>query len=73
MDRLRAEGIQTTFHYVPLHSSAAGKRFAARQTDCPVSADVSTRLLRLPFHNGLSVEDTDRVVDALARALTEKG
>jgi dTDP-4-amino-4,6-dideoxygalactose transaminase len=73
MDQLRAEGIQTTFHYVPLHSSAAGKRFAARQTDCPVSDDVSTRLLRLPFHNGLSVEDTDRVVDALVRALTEKG
>ena len=33
----------------------------------------SGRLLRLPFHNGLSVEDTDRVVDALVRALTQKG
>ena len=43
------------------------------QTDCPVSADVSDRLLRLPFHNGLSAEDTDRVVDALVRALTEEG
>ena len=69
MAELKAEGIQTTFHYVPLHSSAAGKRFAARQTDCPVSADVSDRLLRLPFHNGLSTEDTDRVVDALVRSL----
>ena len=69
MAELKAEGIQTTFHYVPLHSSAAGKRFAARQTDCPVSTDVSDRLLRLPFHNGLSTDDTDRVVDALTRAL----
>ena len=32
-----AEGIQTTFHYVPLHSSADGRRFAARRRDCPVS------------------------------------
>ena len=31
-----------------------GRRFAARQTDCPVSEDVSGRLLRLPFHNNLS-------------------
>ena len=69
MEDLKSEGIQTTFHYVPLHSSAAGKRFAARQTDCPVSTDVSDRLLRLPFHNGLSTDDTDRVVDALTRAL----
>jgi dTDP-4-amino-4,6-dideoxygalactose transaminase len=71
MDEMRAEGIQTTFHYVALHSSAAGKRFAARQTNCPVSADVSDRLMRLPFHNGLSAEDTDRVVDSLVRALAK--
>jgi dTDP-4-amino-4,6-dideoxygalactose transaminase len=69
MGELKAEGIHTTFHYVPLHSSAGGKRFAARQTDCPVSTDVSDRLMRLPFHNRLTVEDTDRVVDALVRAL----
>lgn len=69
MAELKAEGIHTAFHYVPLHSSAAGKRFAARQTDCPVSTDVSDRLLRLPFHNGLSTEDTDRVVDSLVRSL----
>jgi dTDP-4-amino-4,6-dideoxygalactose transaminase len=69
MAELKAEGIHTAFHYVPLHSSAAGKRFAARQTDCPLSTDVSDRLLRLPFHNQLSTEDTDRVVDALVRSL----
>jgi dTDP-4-amino-4,6-dideoxygalactose transaminase len=71
MDEMRAEGIQTTFHYVALHSSTAGKRFAARQTDCPVSADISDRLVRLPFHNALSTEDTDRVVDSLVRALAK--
>ncbi|MET0788330.1 MAG: dTDP-4-amino-4,6-dideoxygalactose transaminase [Cellulomonas sp.] len=69
MAELKSEGIQTTFHYVPLHSSVAGKRFAARQTDCPVSTDVSDRLLRLPFHNRLTTEDTERVVDSLVRAL----
>ncbi len=66
---LRDQGIQTVFHYVPLHDSVAGKRFAARYTDCPVSVDVSRRLLRLPFHNGLSTDDTHRVAEALLRSL----
>ena len=46
-------GVHATFHYIPLHSSDAGRAFAARPTDCPVSDDISGRLLRLPFYNNL--------------------
>lgn len=66
---MREDGVQPTFHYVPLHSSEAGRRFAAGVADCPVSTDVSGRLLRLPFYNNLTTEDTDRVVASLLRAL----
>ena len=66
----RARASRPTFHYVPLHDSDGGRRFAARQTECPVTSDVSGRLLRLPFHNNLTADDTDRVVDALVRVLT---
>ena len=45
---MREHGVQPTFHYVPLHSSDAGRRFAARRTECPVTDDISGRLLRLP-------------------------
>ena len=69
MCELREQGIATTFHYVPLHDSVAGREFAARATDCPVSTDVSARLVRLPFHNQLSAADTDRVVEALVGSL----
>lgn len=69
MAELRAQGIPTAFHYVPLHSSVGGRRFAARETDCPVSTDVAGRLLRLPFHNTISIDDTHRVADALLRAV----
>jgi dTDP-4-amino-4,6-dideoxygalactose transaminase len=62
LESMRAAGVQPTFHYVPLHSSDAGRRFAARPTECPVSEDVSGRLLRLPFYNELTPADTDRVV-----------
>ena len=62
-------GVQATFHYVPLHSSVGGRRFAARDTDCPVTDDISSRLLRLPFHNGLDAGQIERVVETLVGAL----
>jgi len=68
--RMRSCGIQPTFHYVPLHSSPGGRRFAARQVECPVTDDISGRLLRLPFHNDLSQEDAERVTAAFLTALT---
>ncbi|MGH3471562.1 MAG: dTDP-4-amino-4,6-dideoxygalactose transaminase [Nocardioidaceae bacterium] len=65
---MRERGVQATFHYVPLHSSEAGRRFAARPTECPVSDDISGRLLRLPFYNNLTDAEAHRVVDALVGA-----
>lgn len=72
LESMRRARVQPTFHYVPLHSSEAGRSFAARPTECPVSDDISGRLLRLPFYNNLSSVDIDRVVatflDAVAAA-----
>jgi dTDP-4-amino-4,6-dideoxygalactose transaminase len=70
---MREDGVQATFHYVPLHSSDAGRRFSARATECPVSDDVSGRLLRLPFSNNLTPDDIARVVASLTGALSRVG
>ena len=67
---LRARGVPTAFHYVPLHDSDGGQRFAARPTECPTSTDVSGRLLRLPFHQELTESDCDRVVSTLVDVLS---
>ena len=69
MSSMREQGIATTFHYVTLHDSVGGRRFAARPTDCPVSSDVSARLVRLPFFNTLSASDVERVAEALVAAV----
>ena len=69
--QLKAQAIHPTFHYVPLHSSDAGRRFAARHTDCPVTEDVSGRLIRLPFYNNLTPDEVDRVVAALLSAMSQ--
>ena len=69
MSEMRDEGVQTAFHYVPLHSSVAGRKYAARETECPITDDVSLRLLRLPFHNNLTEAESERVVDTLVASL----
>lgn len=66
---MRSKGVQPTFHYVPLHSSEGGRRVAAGDFDCPVTDDISVRLMRLPFHNNLTVEQTERVVSAFLEAV----
>jgi dTDP-4-amino-4,6-dideoxygalactose transaminase len=69
MRRLQERGIRTTFHYVPLHTSDGGRRVSARPTTCPVSSDVSARLVRLPFYNTLTPDDVQRVARELIHAV----
>jgi dTDP-4-amino-4,6-dideoxygalactose transaminase len=61
---LRERGVQATFHYVPLHSSDAGRAFSDDHHDCPVTDDVSGRLIRLPYYTSLTADDQQTVVDA---------
>jgi len=64
---LRDQGIQSVFHYLPLHLSDMGMKFGGKPGDCPVTEDVSDRLVRLPFHNGLSNADQELTIDAILR------
>lgn len=59
---LKARGITSPFHYLPLHLSDKGREFGGKAGDCPVTEDVSDRLVRLPFYNDLTDEDLARVV-----------
>jgi dTDP-4-amino-4,6-dideoxygalactose transaminase len=65
IERLRRRGILSVFHYLPLHLSGMGRRFGGAPGQCPVTEDVSDRLLRLPFYNTLSQSDQDDVIGAL--------
>ncbi len=67
---MREHGITPTFHYVPLHSSDAGRKFSAEYVDCPVTDDISGRLLRLPFYNNLTEAQSDRVVESFVSVLS---
>ena len=64
---LRNLGIYSVFHYLPLHLSDMGQRFGGKAGDCPVTEDVSDRLVRLPFHNGLSSSEQELTIEAILR------
>ena len=65
---LKSRGILAVFHYLPLHLSDMGRRFGGKAGDCPVSEDVSERLLRLPFYYALGDAEQDEVIAAVKEA-----
>ena len=67
---MRAAGIATSFHYVPLHSSPAGRRFGRPHGDLAQTEQLSRRLVRLPLWTGLERESVDRVIDAARAAVS---
>ncbi|MEM1247252.1 MAG: dTDP-4-amino-4,6-dideoxygalactose transaminase [Acidobacteriota bacterium] len=69
LESLRDEGIDGIFHYVPLHSAPAGRRYGRVHGSMKVTDDASARLVRLPLWMQMTTDDQERVVSALARAL----
>jgi dTDP-4-amino-4,6-dideoxygalactose transaminase len=67
IEHLKAQNIIAVFHYLPLHLSDMGRRFGGAEGDCPVTEDVSDRLLRLPFYNDMNPDEQERVIDAILR------
>ena len=61
---LRARGILAVFHYQPLHRAAYAERYV-KTADCPVTDDISARLIRLPFFTNMEPEETDAVLAAV--------
>ena len=52
---LKKNNMMAVFHYLPLHLSKMGKSFGYRYGDCPVTEDLSNRIIRLPFYNELDI------------------
>lgn len=66
IDKLDACGINAVFHYVPLHSSPAGRKYGRTQGDLFLTQELSDRLVRLPLWVGM-----DEYVDyAIEKVIT---
>ena len=62
---LKKKGIYAVFHYVPLHSSKAGKEFGEFVGDDIYTTKESDRLMRLPMFYGLSFELCEYIIDCI--------
>ena len=68
---LKDKGIGTAFHYIPLHSSIAGKKYGRFSGEDINTTRESERLLRLPMYFGLEDEKIDYVCDSILEFFTE--
>ncbi len=69
IEALAAREINAVFHYVPLHSAPAGRRYGRAHGDNAVATSAGERLVRLPLWADMTDSDVDRVVDAVGDVL----
>ena len=63
INHLKAKGIDSVFHYIPLHSAPAGRRFGRFHGEDQYTTIESERLLRLPLHYGITEQQVAEVSD----------
>lgn len=61
---MKEKGVTASFHYVPLHKSPAAAGLAQTPLPCPITEDISDRLVRLPLFSDISPREAEHVVHA---------
>lgn len=69
--QLKNKGVNPVFHYVPLHTSPAGKKYARTSGELRHTSNLSDRLLRLPLWVGMG-EAQGLVISALADSISRE-
>lgn len=69
ISKLHEQGVKAVFHYVPLHSSPAGKKYGRVSGGMKNTEKLPDRLLRLPLWIGMTEEHQAKVVDVLRSVL----
>lgn len=64
---LKEHGILGVFHYIPLHSASAGKRFGRFHGEDVYTTRESERLVRLPMFYNLDMSDVEKVAETVLR------
>lgn len=62
---LKKRGIYAPFHYVPLHSSLAGKKYARFDGNMEITNRISGSLIRLPLFYDIKSSDIEYIVKSI--------
>jgi len=66
---LRSFGIEASFHFLPLHTSAMGRKMGYRVGDLPVTEEVCATLIRLPMYPKLKKSEMDFIAAVLEKII----
>ena len=67
IDYLKENGIHAVFHYIPLHTAPAGRKFGRFHGEDRHTTRESERLLRLPMYYGLELGQVDYICETLGK------
>ncbi|MBQ0079383.1 MAG: dTDP-4-amino-4,6-dideoxygalactose transaminase [Eubacterium sp.] len=67
INHLKDNGVSCVFHYVPLHSSSAGKRFGEFSGKDVYTTRESERLARLPMYYSMTEDDIAKTIDTIKK------
>lgn len=62
---MKEQGVGCVFHYIPLHSAPAGRKFGRFYGEDVYTTRESERLMRLPMYYGLEAEQIDYVIQKI--------
>lgn len=65
LEYLKANGIHAVFHYIPLHSAPAGRKYGEFYGEDVYTTRESERLVRLPMYDGLQTEQIHYITEML--------
>ena len=63
LEFLKKNDILAVFHYIPLHTAPAGKRYGRFCGEDKYTTKESERLVRLPMYYGLAKDDQEKVIE----------
>lgn len=64
---LKSKGIETAFHFIPLHTSPMGKKLGYRFSDFRVTNNVASSILRLPIYPDLTFIDVKHIAKEIIK------
>ena len=64
---LKEREIMSVFHYIPLHSAPAGRKYGTFVGEDKYTTKESERIMRLPLYYGLDSDEVERVVEEIKR------
>ena len=71
MTKLREYQVYAYIGYLPLHSSPKGMEFGYVASDLPVTEDLASRIVRLPFYTELGENGLDYCIDSMQKVLVD--